>query len=158
MRLKNKTELTTGGNSGIGLATAGTLHQLSKKIGRLTFWPREHPGRQKEVKCYVPPVALCRVLDRRQSHLCARSDLASLPRETGYSKSHFLRAFHASTGKTSHPYIIQLRLEAARRLLRSKSLTLFEIALTCGFANDAHFSRVFRQNFGVSPRQYRMGA
>ena len=34
------------------------------------------------------------------------------------------------------------------------TLTLFEIALECGFANDAHFSRAFRQKFGVSPRQY----
>jgi AraC family transcriptional regulator len=93
-----------------------------------------------------------------QSDLCARYDLASLAAETGYSKSHFLRAFQASTGTTPHQYIIQLRLEAARRLLRSRSSTMFEIALKCGFANDAHFSRVFRQNFGVSPHQYRTSA
>jgi AraC-like DNA-binding protein len=55
-------------------------------------------------------------------------------------------------------YLTQQRLELAKRrlsnhLLRHKTIT--ELAMQSGFNNMAHFSRLFKQNYGVSPRQYR---
>ncbi len=58
-------------------------------------------------------------------------------------------------------WVLQLRLEEARRLLTSSSmqhLQLAEIAWNCGFASQSHFSHAFRKYFGVSPKQMRAGS
>jgi AraC-like DNA-binding protein len=55
-------------------------------------------------------------------------------------------------------YILRRRLEECARQLASslrRGQTITEIAFASGFNNVAHFTRVFRQQFGVTPRQYR---
>ncbi|WP_273151803.1 helix-turn-helix domain-containing protein [Methylophaga thiooxydans] len=55
-------------------------------------------------------------------------------------------------------YITQQRLELSRRYLSNiihRNLSITEIAMQCGFNNMAHFSRIFRQTYGASPREYR---
>jgi AraC family transcriptional regulator len=103
------------------------------------------------------PNALCRVVERMQAIPNARFRLEELAAETGYSRGHFLRAFRASTGLTPHQYLLRLRVNRAKRLIQNKSMTLVEIALDCGFADQAHFSRVFTKHFGLNPSQYRCG-
>ncbi len=71
-------------------------------------------GRQRKVKCYIRPVALCAFVTGCNRTFALAINLASLAAETGYSKSHFLRAFQASIGATPHRYLIHLCLEGAR--------------------------------------------
>ena len=49
--------------------------------------------------------------------------------------------------------LIQYRLQAARRLLNEKDLTLQQISAACGFHSANYFSRKFRQTYGYAPRQ-----
>lgn len=98
---------------------------------------------------------LRRILDRVEAACGSDLDLESLAVESGYSKRHLLRVFRASTGKTPHQFILDLRLERARRLMLQQQLSMLDIALECGFANHAHFSRSFRQRLGVTPQFYR---
>lgn len=69
--------------------------------------------------------------------------------------SYLSHRFHQETGQTLSSYITALRIEYAERLLMSTTLTIQEIAWTCGFVNPAYFSRVFRQTCGMSARNYR---
>jgi AraC family transcriptional regulator len=81
-------------------------------------------------------------------HLDLDNDtLASM---ASYSSWHFIRAFRAAYGETPHAYLVRMRLEHARRLLRTSPLAIAEIALASGFENRCAFSRLFRQHFGTT--------
>lgn len=61
----------------------------------------------------------------------------------------------AITGLTPVAYVLQVRLNYAHRMITTSDLTLTTIANKCGFQNLSHFSKVFKQQFGVSPLQFR---
>ena len=71
------------------------------------------------------------------------------------SKGYLFRAFGKAFGITPLAYQKQLRLEAARTLLRSSALRCSEIAVRCGYENIHFFHRTFKQTFGITPNQYR---
>jgi AraC family transcriptional regulator len=96
-----------------------------------------------------------RICDQILSTPAHELSLTTLATESGYSKRHFLRSFRAKTGRTPYQYVLDLRLEKARRLMLKPHLSLIDIALECGFANHAHFTRAFRQRLGVQPSQFR---
>lgn len=79
-------------------------------------------------------------------------DLAAL---TQLSKSHFSRAFKLSFRMSPHAYIVALRLSHARALLSDGDEQLSQIAVACGFADQAHFSRVFHRDVGCAPGLWR---
>ncbi len=81
--------------------------------------------------------------------------LDRLARESGLSKAHFSRLFKASTGLGFAKSRLEARLAKARRLLASSQLSITAVAAECGFKNSAHFSTVFRQREGQSPRAFR---
>jgi AraC family transcriptional regulator len=97
-----------------------------------------------------------------RADLAANLDLKTLAAESGYSRNQFLRMFRTATESTPHQFFLQLRVEKAQSLMKNKSLLMknkslriVDIAASCGFASQAHFSRVFRQIVGVTPMQYR---
>ena len=65
------------------------------------------------------------------------------------------RLFRKYTGVSPAAYLSGLRLEHAAELLKSPECSITETAFRCGFSNLAYFSRVFRQKYGLSPREYR---
>jgi len=79
-------------------------------------------------------------------------DLAAFTR---LSQSYFFRAFKGSFGTPPHAYIILRRMAHAKEMLRGTDEPLAQIALACGLADQAHFSRVFRRTAGVSPGVWR---
>jgi AraC-like DNA-binding protein len=72
----------------------------------------------------------------------------------GMSRMHLNRKLRALTGRATHEYIRERRLEEARALL-SQPLTVASVARASGFKNGSHFARVFRERFGVAPSVYR---
>ena len=75
--------------------------------------------------------------------------------EFGLSVSHFSRAFRISTGQPPHQWLLRQRVEAAKQLMTVRDLALAEIAISAGFANQSHFTRVFSAVVGVSPAAWR---
>ena len=102
----------------------------------------------------LPRHALRRVIERMR---CFSSDLSlqALANESGYSRVHFVRMFRAATGYSPHNYLLNLKLERARELLKNPSLSLIDIALDCGFSSHSHMSRLFHKIVGVTPSAYR---
>src|ERR1700749_2364510 len=87
--------------------------------------------------------------------LAGETSLAEIAEACGLSVSHLSRAFHKSTGMPPHAWLLQARVERAKTLLRHNNALLSEIALSCGFADHSHFSRVFRSRVGVAPATWR---
>lgn len=73
----------------------------------------------------------------------------------GLSGSHFARQFRASIGLPPHKFLIQLRLEQAKRLLKETNTSVAEIAFSSGFANQEHLTRLLRKYCDITPACYR---
>jgi AraC family transcriptional regulator len=71
------------------------------------------------------------------------------------SRGHFSRMFKKTFGLPPHKWQRQRRLEAAMDLLRDPSSALCDIAIRCGFNDQAHFTRVFKQTTGLTPMVWR---
>ncbi len=81
--------------------------------------------------------------------------LAEVARQCGLSIGHFSRAFRQSLGTTPHQWLVQRRLDAAKDLIRSCRMPLSNVALSCGFADQSHLTRVFTREVGASPAAWR---
>jgi AraC family transcriptional regulator len=112
-------------------------------------------GRGAWLKYKMDTRTLLQLSDRIEATPEANLDLETLAAESGCSKRHLLRSFRASTGRTPHQYILDLRIEKAKRLMLKPFLSLIDIALECGFASQAHFTYAFRQRLGVPPSAFR---
>jgi len=74
---------------------------------------------------------------------------------SGLSASHFSRLFHRVVGVSPHQYLVGCRLRHARELLAvGQGRSIADVALECGFADQAHLARHFRHAYGVSPGQF----
>jgi AraC-like DNA-binding protein len=71
------------------------------------------------------------------------------------SNSHFRRAFKVTFGLTFFRYVNQRRIERAQELMVMTEQPLCQIAEQCGFADQSHFTRVFRRLVGPSPAIWR---
>jgi AraC family transcriptional regulator len=96
-----------------------------------------------------------RVLDYVSRCFGSNITIEALSREAGLSPSHFSRVFHRTLGETPYQFVMDYRVEQARKMLADQSLALIEIALRCGFSDQPHFSRIFKRLTGKTPREYR---
>lgn len=71
------------------------------------------------------------------------------------STAYFSRAFKLTFRETPHAYIVRHRLERAETLMLTTELLLSDIAARCGFADQAHLCRLFRQRYAKSPAAWR---
>jgi AraC-like DNA-binding protein len=87
--------------------------------------------------------------------LTGATPLSDIAAASGLSVSHFSRAFRRSTGLAPHAWLLHVRVEAAKTMLRARDSSLSMIALACGFADQSHFTRVFTRRVGLSPGAWR---
>src|SRR5215510_2864475 len=71
------------------------------------------------------------------------------------SEYHFARLFKRITGVTPHPYLSNVRLDRARKLLAETALSIGDIAVQVGYQSQSHFTKMFKSVTGVTPRVYR---
>ena len=100
------------------------------------------------------------MLERRakelmRAHLGEGFSLSRLAMECGLSTRHFARAFRLSTGMPPHRWLVRARVERAQELLRTRTLSLIDVAMFSGFADQSHFTRVFKGVVGVTPGAWR---
>ncbi|MBA8877658.1 AraC family transcriptional regulator [Phyllobacterium myrsinacearum] len=90
------------------------------------------------------------LIDDQPAHAVTLDDLA---RESGLSRFQVVRAFSRATGMTPHAYLVQRRIDLARRMIAS-GLPLAEAAAASGFADQSHMTRTFVRKYGISPGAY----
>ncbi len=124
----------------------------------LVFLVRKHleTSRIAEIPPALPSdTRLSRAIAAVLEHPAAPHSVASLAREAGMSRSAFSRQFKATTNETPMEFVTRVRLENARRLLLGTARPVEAIAATVGLRSRSHFSRAFRQRFGVDPSAFR---
>ena len=90
-----------------------------------------------------------------QAHLFEDLNIEDLAFFTGLSLSSFKRKFNAVYGTSPNKYITSKRLEKAQILLRTSDLRISDIAYDCGFNDLGYFSKSFKNNYNISPSEYR---
>ena len=95
------------------------------------------------------------ILAEIQRELDEEVDLAILAERFGYSPHHFHRLFTDSVGETPRDHMARLRLEKAFLLVVVSKSSFLDIALTVGFQNHETFTRAFKRQFGMTPRELR---
>ncbi len=73
----------------------------------------------------------------------------------GFSVPHFHRIFTTCVGDNIASYVRRVRLERAGRKLRLGAVDITEVALAAGYDSHAAFSKAFKQQFGLSPSEFR---
>jgi AraC-like DNA-binding protein len=99
-----------------------------------------------------------RACERLESDLGGKLSLQKVAAELDLSVSHFSRAFRISIGLPPHQWLLHQRVKAAKQLMSVRDLPLTEIAMSAGFANQSHFTRVFSSIVGASPAVWRREA
>lgn len=81
--------------------------------------------------------------------------IADIARACSLSRSHFSRAFKKTTGQAPRDWLLQARLERAKALLADSAVSIAQVGLECGFADQSHFTRVFTRCMGHTPFTWR---
>ncbi|WGD53102.1 AraC family transcriptional regulator [Bradyrhizobium sp. CB1650] len=103
----------------------------------------------------LAPWQVKRACEKLESDLGGKITLEQIAAEFELSVSHFARAFRASTGLPPHQWLLRQCVKAAKQLMTVRELPLAEIAISAGFANQSHFTRVFSSLVGASPGAWR---
>ncbi|WP_347337685.1 helix-turn-helix transcriptional regulator [Bradyrhizobium mercantei] len=90
-----------------------------------------------------------RACEKLEADLSGKLTLQEIAADWGISASHFSRAFRATIGLPPHQWLLRQRISAAKQLLSVRSLSLAEVAIAAGFANQSHFTRVFSTMVGA---------
>ena len=83
------------------------------------------------------------------------SSIADIAEACGLSRSYFIKAFRQTVGTTPHRWLLEQRVQKAKELLLLPGRPITDTALLCGFADQAHMTRVFTSLVGVSPGAWR---
>jgi len=100
---------------------------------------------------------LSKAIEAMHSAIDKSWSVASLAREARMSRSAFALKFKTVLGQTPLEYLTQWRMYRAGAMIRADHLSFSEVASTVGYGSESSFSRVFRREMGVAPREYRRG-
>jgi AraC family transcriptional regulator len=112
-------------------------------------------GKRRSRSSALPGYKLRQLTDWMTEHFDEEFSLDELAAKTSLSKFHFHRLFKAATGVSPSRYHLDLRMNAARRILRETKHSVISVALEVGYTNPSHFAQLFRRETGLSPSDYR---
>jgi AraC family transcriptional regulator len=121
----------------VGAERGARQQSPSPGSGRLAAWQIQR------VKTYV------------EKHLAEPIRVGDLSAVARLSTSYFSRVFKQSCGEAPHSYVVRRRLDRARHLMLTSDEPLCEVALACGFADQAHFSKLFHRATGKTAAIWR---
>jgi len=102
----------------------------------------------------LSPSRLKKVAALVEARLGSELNLDEMARETGLSVFHFSRVFRQSTGMSPFQYVLKCRIERARELLLAPHARIGDVAIECGFCDQAHFTRHFKRLTGATPAAF----
>jgi AraC family transcriptional regulator len=113
-------------------------------------------ARMRRKKVTHRPAWLRRIMEKLAAEYCGRVTLNELGREAGVHPVHLSRVFRQSVGCGIGEYVHRLRIRAACEQMLVPEFSIAEISLAAGFADQSHFTRVFRKATGMTPAWFRV--
>jgi AraC-like DNA-binding protein len=106
-------------------------------------------------KVEVCPDRIAKLINEINQYPCKKWSRTILAKRAAMSVSTLTRVFKRAAGVAPHEYIMLARLRRAATLLLNIELSITSVAELSGFSDSNYFCRIFRKNFGSSPKQYR---
>jgi AraC family transcriptional regulator len=103
----------------------------------------------------LPLARLKKVLEFIDANLDKNISLSALAQAANMNLSYFATLFRKSMRVSPHQYVLNRRVEWAKRLLRDSKRSVLEVSLEVGFDHPNNFARVFRRMAGISPSEFR---
>ncbi|NOR03013.1 helix-turn-helix transcriptional regulator [Mycolicibacterium fortuitum] len=114
--------------------------------------------RTRDERHTLNPVTQSVIIEFLSDSLDSEIKLDSLARLVGMPVDTFIKAFRDAFHTTPYQFLLNRRIEKAKTLLITTSLSITEIGAAVGFSNPSHFATTFGRRIGVSPRAYRQSA
>lgn len=134
------------------IEAAGLLRLLLAEYGKA----REQENEPLLRAGTVGNVLVKRIIHYLSTQYAEPLSIESMAETIGFSRAYLSRVFKRHTGMTPVTFLLQLRLDKARRLLRERrELTVEQIAASVGFQDPLYFSKQFRRFYGMPPTAYR---
>ena len=136
----------------MNLGVADRLDRLAVMLGLEAMLSALEPKDQEKHDCNK---RIFQVEKFFQFHFAENFDLKSILPKYGMSTRTFYREWKEVFNVTPAEYILNLRMQEAKRLLINSNLKIYEIAYSCGYLNELYFSRVFFKMNGLTPLAFR---
>ena len=135
--------------------SSSTLEKESALIEILALLIKRHGVNGiDEAKFGNETVRVRKIIAIFHAHLEEDIGLSELATEFDCTPYHLIRFFKKAVGLSPHAYLVQLRLEEAKRLL-NQGYSIVDAALETGFTDQSHLTRHFKAKFGIPPGTYR---
>ncbi len=132
------------------IAGAGKLEKQSRLFHCLTELISRHAAKGSPCEAENLPQAIALVCEHLRNNLSRSVTLDQLSELTGLSRCHLLRSFQRETGLPPHAFQNQLRVDRGKAQL-AQGAPLGQLAAELGFADQSHFTRVFKRYTGATP-------
>ncbi len=136
-------------------ADSGYMQRLVDVMLEQTFRALTTPSTGRINPRHAQFARLQAVLNYIHEHLADDLGSAMLADHAGVSLAHFRRIFDDAMGMPPHRYVVNARLEQARKLLTQTTLPIAHIADECGFSSQSHFTAAFKTAHAATPADYR---
>ncbi|QWA10556.1 XylR family transcriptional regulator [Sodalis ligni] len=147
------------GTRQMGYQAAKLLHQLLNHsrlpLQRILVPPLKVVERRSTDFRSLRDPAVIQAMHYIRYHACKGIKVEQVLDVVGMSRSNLEKRFKDETGKTIHNVIHEEKLESARNLLVSSSLTINEVSQMCGYPSLQYFYSVFKKGFEITPKEYR---
>lgn len=137
-----------------GQAAHGAIVEATLLLRRQVN-PRPVEGATEDGKERLLAWQARKVLDHIDRHIIGRVPVADLCALVGRSEAHFSRSFRGTFGYSPHAFVIRRRVELAANYMLQTDMSLSDIAMGCGFADQAHLCKQFRMVTGKTPAAWR---
>lgn len=156
--LKNLTELQSQSPDNF-LAGDEFFYEISRHLFNTTEENRILLNTIKKEKLSTREEIFRRVSKGRviiEDRLFESISIGFIAREAALSKYHFVRLFSEIFGISPYRYLLKRRIEEAQKMLKSKDISVKEVALITGFSDTSSFSKRFKKETGVSPSEFNL--
>ncbi len=101
------------------------------------------------------PAYILDVVEWIRTHYDRPLSVAYIAEQFGYHPTYLTNVFKKYTGYPILTYINRIRIAVSKNLLANRTLSIYEIANTCGFSDEKYFMKLFKRYEGITPTQYR---
>ncbi len=156
LRIGLRNELTDAFDRLLEIARNATAYAnqiqagVAMEILALIWKYRQERQRQNHSKLTKPTVEAA--LEHIRRNWAQEIDFEALAKKLGVGYRHFRRLFQEATGVAPHQYLLNFRLNQAKRLLNE--MPVAEVAAAVGFPDPLYFSRLFKRKVGVAPSRW----
>ncbi|MGG4032885.1 response regulator [Paenibacillus cisolokensis] len=124
-------------------------------VGRLQTGMQKISEVMKEIKSSATHKTVEQVEQYLNEHYAEKINLQDVADAVSLSRTYLANLFKQETGTTIWSYLVAVRMRHARELLLNSTLKSYEIALKVGYENSIHFSKLFKEQYGLNPMEYK---